>query len=308
MKLFLFCCFVALFFYYPKSPSRQSPDDEIVLQGSTPGDSSIKAMLKIDQAKLVDFIRWNLTLHLAPNLKNTFELNISYGENEPNTLGFKNGGEKKQLKGTFGIFKVIKSTLRGEMYKLSAGDLGVAFSFVKLNDNLFQLLTTDDKLMVGNGGWSYCLNRKGGSTISSTLPALSPTVANLKPNRHIEIFDGRTPCTEIAKEYGISVNNECTKLKWRLTLYRDSLTMEPTGYTLLRIFRKDKDIVGKWEIIKGTSDNPAALIYRLLPKEKSDEALQFLVGDENVLFFLDKKQQLLVGDENFSFALNRKLK
>ncbi|WP_353480969.1 hypothetical protein [Haliscomenobacter sp.] len=48
-------------------------------------------------------------------------------------------------------------------------------------------------------------------------------------------------------------------------------------------------------------------LFCLLPKDKSDEALQFLVGDENVLFFLDKKQQLLVGDENFSFALNRKL-
>jgi hypothetical protein len=50
-----------------------------------------------------------------------------------------------------------------------------------------------------------------------------------------------------------------------------------------------------------------SLLHRLLPKDKSDEALQFLVGDENVLSFLDKKQQLLVGDENFSFALNRRL-
>lgn len=48
-------------------------------------------------------------------------------------------------------------------------------------------------------------------------------------------------------------------------------------------------------------------LFCLLPKDKSDEALQFLVGDENVLFFLDKKKQLLVGDENFSFALNRKM-
>lgn len=267
------------------------------LQASTPGDSLIKSMLNIDQNFPVDFIRWHLLIQPEGQ---TFELNISYGLSQPNTLGFTADGQKKSVRGTY----QVHNSLHGEVYQLKSEAAKVAFSFLKLNEDLYHLLDADQHLLLGNGGWSYSLNRKGAKRSKAKLPALATVASLSKTTPFVAVFDGRTPCSELAQDYNIPVNNECFKLKWRLTLYRDSSTLKPSTYTLTRIFRRANAIEGTWSMVQ----KGEAVIYRLHPKDPRDEALQFLVGDENVLFFLDKEQRLLVGNEDFSFALNRKLK
>lgn len=267
----------------------------IELQASTPCDSVIMTMLHIEQAGVIDFIRWNLVL--SPN--NSFELNIKYGESQPNTLGFKVENHQ-EIKGAFTVQK--SEAPRGDIYQLSA-DSGIRFSFIKLNADLYHLLDPDQQLMLGNGGWSYCLNRKTPTRQKTTLPSLAAATLS-KATPYVAVYDGRTPCTKLAEEYAIPVSDQCIKLKWRFTLYRDSVTLKPTTYTAIRIFRRAEPITGKWSI----EQKGDATIYQLHPDDKKDEALQFLVGDDNVLFFLDKQQRLMVGDENFSFALNRKVK
>lgn len=58
-------------------------------------------------------------------------------------------------------------------------------------------------------------------------------------------------------------------------------------------------------MIKGYANNPDAVVIQLNP-DKSDELVSFLVGDDNVLFFLDKTNQLFIGDSNFSYTLNKR--
>ena len=175
---------------------------------------------------------------------------------------------------------------------------------VKLNENLFHLLTDDKKLMVGGGGWSYTLSRKDASLNSSA--ALSSWTTTLSDEAAEQlIFDGRTPCLNFALGDKLRITNDCLKLKWRLTLFRDSKTNEPTIYKLESTMNRRNTIEGKWTITKGIKNNFEAIIYQLNP-DRPDESISFLVGDENVLFFLDRDYRLLTGNEDFSFTLNRK--
>lgn len=297
MKILVILC--AFILAGTLGPNFHATKSEVAfeLQASTPGDSLIKTMLNIEQGFPVDFIRWRLLIQPESQ---TFELNIDYGLSQPNTLGFTVDGQKKSVQGTY----QVHSSPRGEVYQLKSEAAKVAFSFLKLNEDLYHLLDANQHLLLGNGGWSYSLNRRGAERSKAKLPALATAATLSKFTALVAVFDGRTPCSELAQDYNIPVSNECFKLKWRLTLHRDSMTLKPSKYTLTRIFRRANAIEGTWSMIQ----KGEAVIYQLHPRDKQDEALQFLVGDENVLFFLDKEQRLLVGDEDFSFALNRKLK
>jgi hypothetical protein len=235
-------------------------------------------------------------LNHTENDSKTFVLNIVFGEGQPNTNGFKGGGEKLSLEGTYDISKNI--------YELKNEKTSTKISLIKLNDNLFHLLTPDDKLMVGNGGWSYTLNRKDSPANSSRV---FPSRITSLPDDTAQqvIFNGRTPCLDFAKQYNLQVGNNCHKLKWKLTLFRDAKTNKPTTYALQTTLNRPKITEGNWTIIKGIKTNPEAIIYQLDP-DKPDESVSFLVGDENVLFFLDKKNQLFTGNGDFSFTLNRR--
>ncbi len=77
----------------------------IVYVGSTPGASEIKSLLTINPEKAIDFIRWELTLNQSEDDSKYYVLNITFGEAQPNTLGFKGGGEKLSLKGVYAVSK-----------------------------------------------------------------------------------------------------------------------------------------------------------------------------------------------------------
>lgn len=303
-KSYLINIFLVAFVLFTNSCSGANTANALssktVLVGSTPGASLIKSLLTISPDKQIDFIRWDLTLNAAENDSKTYVLNIVFGEGQPNTRGFKGGGEKLSLEG---IYTVSKSG-KGEIYELKNEKASTTISLAKLNDNLFHLLTPDNKLMVGNGGWSYTLSRKDASAISSTaLPSWTTSLpADIAQQ---VIFEGRTPCLEIAKQYNLKVTENCFKLKWKLTLLRDPKTNTPTTYLLQSTLNRINIIEGKWTIIKGVKNNPGAIIYQLNP-DKPDESVSFLVGDENVLFFLDKEFRLFIGNDEFSFTLNRR--
>lgn len=300
MKTILLIAFSICTFFISVKPSSN-----ITLVACTPGDSLIKTLLDIPQVTNIDFIRWDLTLTSSES--NNFQLNMAYGVSKPNTSGFIGGGEMRSIKGLYTISKSKNGALKGDVYELHNGKNIPPISFIKLNDHLFHLLTPDHKLMVGNAGWSYTLNRKVSSENKlSVLPEFTPSVSLLKTSLLSDTFVGRTPCQDLANQYDWKVSKDCFKKKWKLILNRDAKTLLPTTYNLRRINHQANDTIGKWTIIKGYEQNPNGIIYQLDP-DKPSESLFFLVGDENVLFFLDKKQQLFVGDNNFSFTLNRKL-
>lgn len=273
---------------------------EIVLVGCTPGDEDVKSALSIPLETKIDFIRWNLTL-ASPN---TFVLDIVFGESQPNTLGFKGGGEKLSIKGLYSHSKLTLNSSFKEVYCLKNPGLHRNILLAKLSENIFHVLTPQNQLMIGNGGWSYTLSRKTPVCPNNIL--ISSNILNNKPLQ--VIFDGRTPSRDIAAEHPeMKVSNSSFKLKWRLILYRDSVTLLPSTYTIRKVVNGQvRSISGKWIEIKGTDTNPDVVIYKIEP-DKPDESISFLVGDGNILFFLNKRNLPYVGNENFSYTLNRKL-
>jgi hypothetical protein len=239
------------------------------------------------------------------NNSQIFLLNIDFGESKANTTGFLQRHELT-IEGNYFIDTKPQMYSGSDIYRLKNTKASSVISFVKLNDNLFHLLTPDDKLMVGNGGWSYSLNRKNPvADIPAAIPSLNASLPSTIDTSLQVIFDGRTPCDDFAKEYSLPVSSDCFKLKWRITLRKDPNTFMPTTYTLQRTEHRQSKIEGKWEIIKGTKENPDAVIYQL-DIGKPESSLFLLVGDENVLFLLDKQQQLYTGDEDFSYTFNKK--
>lgn len=286
---------------FGSSCSATGGSAEITLVGSTPGDEYIKSALAIDPETKIDFIRWHLTLNA--NGQNTFILNIDLGESQANTLGFKRGGEKLSFEGVYKIIKNNGQNINGEIYELRSDKLPAGLSMIKINDNLFHLLTAQNRLMTGNGGWSYTLNRKD-PVPSAGLPLSATSLASMKDTWTQAVFGGRTPCLDIARENNLTVVDGCFKLKWKLTLNRDPRTLLPTTYLLQTTFNRASDITGKWTITKGSPSNPAAIIYQLY-NDKQEKTFALLAGDDNVLFFLNKNSELFVGNGDFSFTLDK---
>ena len=297
-KLSLLGLAACLLFANACAAADMTVSPKTVLVGSTPCGDAIRSIFSIAPGKPVDFIRWELTLNDVG--KKTFDLNINFGEAQPNTSGFKNGGEKMAFAGKYSA----ADTKNGQPPRLKLQIDSKVLTLVRLNEDLYHVLTDDDKLMVGNGGWSYTLSaRDAREKRSGVLPvrAISPP-EDTGPET---IFEGRTPCQDFAKQYNLQRGSECFKLKWKITLYRDASTNEPTTYALESTLNRPEAVKGTWKIVRGIQYDPVAVIYRL-DLEKTNETLSFLVGDENVLFFLDKDARLFVGDENFSYTLNRR--
>lgn len=213
--------------------------------------------------------------------------------------------EKKSIEGEYSISK-DKGSITGDLYHLKSRQLTNEIVMIKLSDNIFHLLTPEKRLMIGNGGWSYTLNRKVPLTNSSTnLPALTILSDMREDTAQQIIFDGRTPCLDFAKEKNLTVAPDCFKLKWKLILNKDPKTLQPTTYSLSSTFSRVRDLTGKWTIKKGISSNPNAVIYELDP-DKPEQSICLLLGDENVAFFLHKDNQLFKGNEDFSYTLNKR--
>ena len=290
---------LVMYIFLTAACSAENINPEIILIGSTPGDEPIKTMLIIPNETKVDFIRWNLVL----DNKKAFVLDIAYGESKPNSLDFKSAG-KQTIKGTYLIVKNQEENRFQEIYQLKSNDLPEIISIAKISENLFHILTAQNKLMIGNGGWSYSLNRKvpvdrGEILVSSPMP----------DDKSLQlVFEGRTPCQEIATAHPeMNAGPSCFKIKWRLILKRDSITHEPTTCTIRNIVNNQpRDVTGWWTIIKGTATNAEAIIYNV-QADNLAEPILFLLGDENVLFFLNKDNNPFIGNEDFSFTMNKRV-
>jgi hypothetical protein len=117
-------------------------------------------------------------------------------------------------------------------------------------------------------------------------------------------FEGRSPCQEIVRLLNTPDRDACIKIKWQLILYQDPVTRAPTRYALGGFAWRNPPKTGKWAIVKGTKEDPNAVVFQLDP-EDAGGFLSFQKVDENILFFLDKERNLLVGNSQFSYTLNR---
>jgi hypothetical protein len=270
--------------------------------GSTPGDVAIKDMLNIRDAE-VDFIRWELVLVSTDNALHNFSLKLNYGISKPNALGFMDNGKTQS---TQGLADISNSKTGATVYILKSPDFNSNLSLIKLNSNVLHILTRDERLMIGNGGWSYSLNKKNPTKESRGV--MPPVLSSLDLSSENTItFAGRTPCEPVNTEYNLNLGENCLKVKWLLKLYIEPVTHKPTSFYWNRTGHRSGNIEGTWSIETSTINNLPVMICRLKPVSPF-EPIDMLIADGNVMYFLDKSQSIMTGDENFSFALNRILK
>jgi hypothetical protein len=252
---------------------------EIQYIGSTPANSSVvRTFLGIPATDSIDFIRWKIILQ-----DDKYELKCNYGIGKPSTPGFMEGGKWVELKGN----------LRKEnnYYYLQSGDKTLVM--LQVNNSLLHLLNDDKTLLIGNGGWSYTLNREKGAASDEINISIKPVT--LKDSVS---FHGRTPCWDFALVHS---SPQCYKKKWSIILYTDPRTHEPTTYNLNRS-RISEGTWGKWKVATGKDGR---IIYQLY-SEKEKDPLELLVLDENVVAFIDKQGKILVGNEDFSYTLSKR--
>ena len=138
-------------------------------------------------------------------------------------------------------------------------------------------------MLVGNGGWSYTLNR-GEPVANAGIPAkgFSPAIASRSPST---IFDGRTPCSGLGPIVSARSEGSCLKIKWRVTLDRDPSTLQPTTFSITGVIPdRSKVIRGTWSEAK--APNSDAIVLKLVPAYGTP-GVTLMRADDNILFFLD---------------------
>ena len=265
------------------------------LVGSTPGGPEVKMFLGIDEGTPVDFIRWQLAFD---DSRGTFDLNVHFGEGQPNTNGFKGGGTSRNLTGTYTIAKKDRHTI----FVLNSSATAGRLKFIELDRNTFHVLTAGDRLLDIDGGWSYTLHRRDRADDDRRLVSRSKSVLHERSREMV--FVGRTPCVDFQR-LDLEKGADCAKLKWKLTFYRDAQTGRPTEYKLESTVSRLKPVTGTWALVNGTHTHPEALLIQLDVNEPT-KTISFFVADDNVMFLMDKKERLLVGNDDFSFTLNRR--
>ncbi len=285
--------------WFAVSCHATDPASQFILIGSTPGDSTIKSALSIPHKTQVDFIKWRLELRE----RQTFLMNIHYGESQPNTLGFLGDGERLTVQGTYSVVEGQSPNEFREVYQFNSNNLADNLIMVKVTENLFHFLDGQNHLMVGNGGWSYMLSRE--DPIENTSLLISSAVSDESTPL---VFVGRTPCQEFALEHPeMNVSPACFKLKWKLVLNRDPLTNLPSTCVMRKIVdNQPREVTGRWTILRGAISDPESIIYQI-DFDEPGESISLLAGDDNILFFLDKNDKPFVGNQDFSFVLNRDL-
>ena len=128
------------------------------------------------------------------------------------------------------------------------------------------------------------------------------------PDSLVGVFEGRTACGVIATEFTGFPAENCEKIKWRVTLYRDPATGNPTTYAFLALpvpFKGTRATwQGEWRIERVIGTDGKRVLYHL-DNGGSRRVLSLLAVDDNVLLFLDRELKVLVGDASWSYVLNR---
>lgn len=303
-------CFLAFVFGIPAVSAEAigASSSAQVFCGSSPCDEPIRQILGISSNGVPELIEWKLTLHRDPKTlaPTRYELRCNYGTTAPNNPGIAAPAKALERQGAWKITKGTKASPDGIAY-----DLQGAFSVYQINSNVLQILNPDRTLMIGNGGWSYTLNstvhseKPVDAELARTVPDMSYQILPLATGPTVfGVFEGRSPAHGIARELKIPLHPAATKAKWRVTLYQDPDTQEPTTYKIEGTLFRPKAREGKWTIQRGNINDPKATIYQL--SSITEPALHLLKGDDNVIFFLDQNRMPMVGHCEFSYTLNRR--
>jgi hypothetical protein len=282
--------------------------------GSTPGGALLREFLGgLATNAECHYVKWQIKLstNQSAGLPATYDLVAQYhvpARNNPNQSA---EGPQVTSHGTFEIIKGAKSSPDAVVYRIIAEQSQRSLSFVKVNENLLHLLNPDGSLTIGNGGWSYTLNRAASAekpvdpSLAMSAPDMSYKIAPLATGPTVfGVFEGRSPCHGIARELKLPQHAGCHKVKWRVTLYQDPKTSAPTTYKVEGTLHRQSAREGTWSIVRGAKTDPNAVVCQLNPTP-TEAPLLLLKADDNILFFLNQDREPMVGHAEFSYTLNR---
>ena len=283
-----------------------------IFEATTPCSDEVKELLGIPGDLKCEMMKWSLVL--SSNSKkqpSVFNLLYTYGSAKQGTRGFTEGAKTIELKGKWAIEK-RNSKNSDVVITLMPDNSSLKLSFLQPGQNLLHLLNKNKQLVNGTAAWSYTLNRTEPVTpspgkfnprlvTSPQLPVSSDTVG---------IFYGRTPCNKTLRDINNISAEGCQIIKCRLVLLQDTNTHLPTNFIIQTIYVGKGDnrytVTGTWKLLQGIVDDPAAVVYQLLPASgKSQNQLLLLKADDNILYFIDNDTHLLVGDSYSSYTLNK---
>jgi hypothetical protein len=269
-----------------------APPDPNQFVGTTPCDVQVRRFIGIAVDAACDRISWRLELSRRPS---TFTLTAAFGLQESSGPGFVNGGDTARLNGSWTTVTGTRPDPNAVVYRLTDASSGRSVSLAKIGGNLLHLLSENMTLAVGNASWSYTLSTT--AVRHQDMPAERAGDAPVVKG----VFEGRTPCQELARQFGVSVPADCFKLKWRLTLFDDPATGAPTTYKLEGTLYRSRPLVGKWSMVRDT--RAQRTVYHL--NLNGPATLSFVKADDNILFLLDATGAYRVGNDTFSYTFNR---
>jgi hypothetical protein len=247
-------------------------------------------------------VRWTLTLYQDSKAKSptVYKLRAEFN-------GAKPPAARKQVtkdkEGRWSVGKGTKFNNDAIVYELAG-----AVNFYKVTDAIVQAMSPDRALAVGNGGWSYTLNRTTAAekvvvpSADSVRRSESYTMSPVASGENVfGVFEGRTPAQGVCRELKIATEADRMKAKWRVTLYQDPKTRAPTSYKVEGSLHRKEVRAGTWSVDR---DN-GTVVYHL-SETKTEAGLFLLKGDDNVLFFLGQDRKPMVGHADFSYTLNRR--
>lgn len=250
-------------------------------------------------------ITWLLTLRDVGG-SNRWSLTAIYGvpsSSHPNVTA---EGPRITVEGMVDPTRGSSFDRNATVYRLIAEQPTRSLSLVAISGSVLHLLGADGALLNGNTAYSYTLydasrvepppgdtpRREGSYSIPPK--ATGPTVFG--------IFGGRSPCATLAR--ALNLVEPCGRVKWRVTLFQDPASQQPTTYRLDSSLNRHRSREGTWRIVRGTPSNADAILYRL-EGTPNEAPIWLLKGDSNVLFFSDDRGAPFVGAKEFSYTLNR---
>ena len=273
--------------------------------GSTPRGPEMSAALSIPASNDVE-CTWTLDLFEDENHTPTrFALKCEYGKYDYQKP---KSSQKREALTKEGKWKLGKSS---KVPQLRTIELDNGVSLCEISKNVLHILSPKRELLVGDGGYSYSLNRAdaaekpGDWHLAVAKPDGPPyKIAPVSTGANVYgVFEGRTPYKGIADQLKHPWDEGNIKAKWRITLYQDEKTKAPSEYKVEGSLFKPEPRTGKWSLKNGEGDKWPRMI---LEATATQPELVLLVGDENVLFITDKKGEPLVGHAEFSYTMNRR--
>ena len=121
----------------------------------------------------------------------------------------------------------------------------------------------------------------------------------LSGNNSVIVFEGILPCAD------------CEGVKTTLSLFQNNLKKQYT-YSLQEIYigqgnDKTFETTGKWIALKGTQQDPNAIVYQLAFQNDDPEdsdAINYLVVDKNTIKLIDDEMNEF--DSKLNYTLTRK--